>query len=261
MTHRISFIKAFLTGKHVKLLEKKYPDSFGYKKNNSESLGTQVRPDVTPEQSEEYALRSAYRATNKIQLLIQGNMFNHQEEIPKFLTLTFRENITELKKANKLFRHFIKRLNRKCKKTIRYVAVPEFQKRGAVHYHLLIFNLPYIKAEVIEQQIWKNGIINLRACYRTKGLFYYLTKYMVKSFSDPRCKGEKRYFYSLEQHTQLIRRQEHATYIKKGLNSADIIYENTREIKDKQGQMYNIVKETQYLIGGWPTDSPPYPSK
>lgn len=53
-----------------------------------------------------------------------------------FITLTFADNITDLDIANNEFANYnrkIKRINPDYK----YIGVPEFQKRGAVHYHIL----------------------------------------------------------------------------------------------------------------------------
>ncbi len=57
-----------------------------------------------------------------------------------FVTLTFKENITDLSYANNKFQNYIRQVNRCCKKLgieFKYLCVPEFQKRGAVHYHFM----------------------------------------------------------------------------------------------------------------------------
>lgn len=53
-----------------------------------------------------------------------------------FITLTFAENITDVTEANKKFNNWSKCILRK-KPDFKYLCVPEFQKRGAVHYHLI----------------------------------------------------------------------------------------------------------------------------
>lgn len=63
-----------------------------------------------------------------------------------FITLTLSDDknraksteidINDIKEANKLFNIFITQLRRKYP-NLAYMGVPEFQKRGAVHYHLL----------------------------------------------------------------------------------------------------------------------------
>ena len=63
---------------------------------------------------------------------------NFDKSKSKFVTLTFRENIKDVKVANSLFKAFIRRL-KKVYKELLYVSVIEFQdknNRGAVHYHI-----------------------------------------------------------------------------------------------------------------------------
>lgn len=111
----------------------------------------------------------------------------------KFVTLTFAENIKDVKMANKLFDKFIKRLKYKFK-DIKYVAVIEFQdknKRGAVHYHM-IANLPYIKAKEL-QEIWSYGYIKINAIDKVDNIGAYVIKYMTKDQADERLQGLKAY--------------------------------------------------------------------
>jgi len=55
----------------------------------------------------------------------------------RLLTLTFRENVTDIDEAWKILKYFIK-LMRWRFKDFQYVVVPEYQKRGAVHFHLAV---------------------------------------------------------------------------------------------------------------------------
>lgn len=56
----------------------------------------------------------------------------------RMLTLTFRENVTDIKEAWNCFKYFSKLMRWRYGERWFYVAVPEFQKRGAVHFHLAI---------------------------------------------------------------------------------------------------------------------------
>jgi hypothetical protein len=56
----------------------------------------------------------------------------------RLLTLTFRENLTDINKAWDYFRQFNRIMTRLHPEKWRYVCVPEYQKRGAVHFHLAI---------------------------------------------------------------------------------------------------------------------------
>jgi azurin len=56
------------------------------------------------------------------------------------ITCTFKELVTDLDSAWPVFKYFIKLMNKfnvnRFTKGFHYVVVPEFQKRGAVHFHL-----------------------------------------------------------------------------------------------------------------------------
>lgn len=119
-------------------------------------------------------------------------------QLNKFFTLTFADNITDLKYANNQFCNFVKRLNRylaKMKKDkMQYIAVVEFQKRGAIHYHLLC-NLPFISAKML-QEIWQNGFVKINKIDDVDNVGAYITKYMSKDNEDERLVGNRCYFTS-----------------------------------------------------------------
>lgn len=128
-----------------------------------------------------------------------------------FITLTFAENITDISTANKIFSNWTSNI-RKLKPDFKYLAVPEFQKRGAVHYHILS-NLGLDDKDIILKQQKKTGkavkfddLYDVK--YWTKGfarvdfikndykkIYSYICKYMTKDI-DNKLFGKKRYFYS-----------------------------------------------------------------
>ncbi len=120
---------------------------------------------------------------------------------PLFLTLTFAENIEDIPAANREFSKFIQRLNfyltNAKRKYLKYVVVIEFQKRGAIHYHALFFNMPYIIGlKQTITRLWANGFINMKSTGRIRNIALYMSKYMSKRFDDPRLHGKKCYFVS-----------------------------------------------------------------
>jgi hypothetical protein len=143
--------------------------------------------------------KSAWRALRGFRLLVKCNLYAHNQR-PKFLTLTFSKNVQDLKIANHIFKNFILRFNRYLGFQLKYVCVPEFQKSGRVHYHLILFNLP--RFEPISYEIFKKdlrerlwgGRIEFKVC--DEGAIVYLTKYMAKDYALFRHKGFKRYFSS-----------------------------------------------------------------
>ncbi len=82
----------------------------------------------------------------------------------KFITLTFKENIEDIEYTNNEFSKFMRRLNYQIYKTkkqqLKYLAVWEKQKRGAIHYHIIFFDLPYIKNKDLKE-IWGHGFVKI----------------------------------------------------------------------------------------------------
>jgi hypothetical protein len=132
---------------------------------------------------------SVYRTREMIRRLILANFDNHS----KFITLTFRENVTDLDDANVRFKRFIQRM-RYRHKGFKYLAVVEFQDRGAVHYHM-ISDLPFIKNKELAD-IWKQGFVKINDISHVDNVGAYMIKYMAKDLADKRLSGRKAYLYS-----------------------------------------------------------------
>ncbi|MEG0256450.1 rolling circle replication-associated protein [Vagococcus sp.] len=82
----------------------------------------------------------------------------------KFLTLTFKENIQNIAYANNEFKKFIKRLNYELyhtkKASLKYLATWEKQERGAIHYHIILFDFPFISTSRLTA-IWGHGFVKI----------------------------------------------------------------------------------------------------
>lgn len=117
---------------------------------------------------------------------------------PLLVTLTYRDNFTDLGGAYKHYSAFNQSLRYKYGKTFRYICVPEFQKRGAVHFHALYWGLPE-EIFLLERKtrtlagLWGKGFVYLKETDGNEKLSHYLTKYMSKAFVDPRLKNQKCY--------------------------------------------------------------------
>lgn len=142
------------------------------------------------------------RAKKTLRRLVNANAGQYQDDrgrpyLPKFLTLTFAENITSINDANHEWKKFIQRLDRFIAYRAKYVVVVEFQDRGAVHYHAIFFNLPYIRKKKIEE-LWGQGFIRINAIDEVDNVGAYVSKYMGKDLEDDKLVGEKCYFSSRE---------------------------------------------------------------
>lgn len=151
--------------------------------------------------------RSLKRAKANLRRIINSNVGQYGKEFTaKFLTLTFKENIQDIEQANYEFMKFIKRLNYHCfgikKANLKYTCVVEFQKRGAIHYHVIIYNMPYIKANDIAN-VWGNGFIKINKIDDVDNVGAYVSEYLGQAekgqghdIEDDRLQGKKSYFSS-----------------------------------------------------------------
>jgi len=134
--------------------------------------------------------RSLQRTRENIYRLIEANIKQHGNFRPVFATLTYAHNVKDLSPAYRDFKYFIKKLKEKLGKKVHYVAVPEFQKRGAVHFHIVFLNLPYIKAKDFEN-LWGLGMTNIQVAKKIGSTSKYLFKYLTKSLLDKRLSNRR----------------------------------------------------------------------
>lgn len=138
------------------------------------------------------------RARTSVRRLINSNIGQYGDGFTsKFLTLTFAEHVTDIKNANYEFKKFIQRLNYELFQTktsnIRYLGVIEFTKIKRIHYHVIIFNVPYIRADDIAK-IWGNGFIKINEIKHVDNVGAYVCKYMTKD--NEQLDSNKSYFTS-----------------------------------------------------------------
>ena len=142
---------------------------------------------------------SLRRTKSRITRLINSN-----SDMRTFITLTFKDNITDLFQANDIFKKFIKRLKRKFPQ-LKYLAVPEFQKDtdyygnvkpngGSVHYHLLV-NIDYLDNGKLAK-IWKQGFVMINKVRHINNLGLYISKYICKDLFDIRYFGMRKILLS-----------------------------------------------------------------
>lgn len=159
--------------------------------------------------SEEADRINSSRAKKGCRRLINTNA----DILTKFVTLTYAENQTDVNQANRDFKNFIHRLKTWLEEhhpghDLAYVAVIEFQKRGAVHYHVL-FNLPFIRNKSL-RDIWGHGFVKITKIDKVTNVGAYVVKYMTKDERDERLWGKKMYFTSrnLEKPFEFTKKEE-----------------------------------------------------
>lgn len=228
--------KVIIAGNVIEVYEYEKSVHFGYKdtRKNSKGRGSIASAD-DKEKNREKVLS---RARKDLRRIINCNI----QKYSKFLTLTFKDNVQDLDYANNEFKNFIKRLNYHYGIKIKYTAVIEFQKRGAIHYHCILYNLVQ-KINVQElQEIWKHGFIKINSIDNVDNVGAYVCKYMTKT-DDDRLLGRRMYFNSRGLNKpQEIKEPDLIAQLQKSLLNQALKYENTFT------NDYNSVNYRQYII-------------
>jgi hypothetical protein len=234
---------------------------------------------ITPPNHEEALKSSARRAKRMIKRLIYSNSFKWLKDkgkpyLPITLTLTFEENIQDLKQANYEFTKFIRRLNYETngiegkelkQSNIKYLAVFELQKRGAIHYHAIFFNMPYINNIYDRMRdIWGQGRImvggkeknfnKIKNQTQLKKIIDYFIKYIQKSIFENSFPNQKKYITS----KGLIKPMENyfeevIDLVESEMPSECLVYKrdgeteyNNSDINDTVGQPKNYLRWLNY---------------
>lgn len=136
-----------------------------FKENYENNLKSQNYQD---ERSE----RSIRRTRKNIQDILNANL----DDKSYFLTLTFAENLQDYEKANARFNYFIRIKN----KDIKYLVVKEHQQRGAIHFHLIVFDIEKDKLDKLTKS-WSYGFWYVKKI--NDKYSYSIANYMTEYFS------------------------------------------------------------------------------
>lgn len=192
--------------------------------------------DVT---SKDNRKRVLYRMRNDLRRLANTNF----DCGSKFVTLTFRENIKDLKIANYEFEKFVKRIKYEYG-NFKYLAVIEFQGRGAIHYHM-ITDLIYIPNKEL-RKIWSNGFVKINRIKHVDNVGAYIIKYMCK-IEDVRLHKRKAYLRSRNLSSPIIltgaAAREYAEKNKDKLTSENETYFNIFETEH-----YGLVTHREFNL-------------
>lgn len=99
--------------------------------------GLELREEKTPRTSSKNNENKEIDVSNlrRTRNLLMMYAIENQEEFKSWVSLTFKENIKDLTNSNKKFANWVRQIKRVFP-NFKYLGTPEFQKRGAVHYHL-----------------------------------------------------------------------------------------------------------------------------
>lgn len=224
--------RAILAGKVLEIYEYEKPVAKGFEKKR---VGRAGASHTTNDVKEDNRKKTALRARKMVR-----NTVNANPQLNKFLTLTFAENITDLNFAHYEFDKFIKRLKTRFE-GFQYISVIEFQKRGAIHFHLLC-NLPYVDVNALSE-VWGYGFIKLNNIDNVDNVGAYVTKYMTKDNIDERLVGRKCYTMSkgLSKPVEYTR-EDDINELLENIDSVKRVY--TSEFESEH---YGLIRYTQIL--------------
>lgn len=188
-TKNYSYVKVVVTNKLVEIYTPETP----YLLNRTPiKTGYSGKTEEKEDRIEEYKRRTANKAFNTVKRLAVANFGDITHA--KFITATFANttefDISNIKECNERLTSFMRKLKSKYK-GIKTLTIVEYQKRGAVHYHILS-DVEYIHWFEL-QGMWKHGDITIEAVKDAGHLGTYLTKYFTKNVNDPRLKGFRLY--------------------------------------------------------------------
>lgn len=177
-------------GAHVEV--KQYKGTLGRLKDGLEPVNPDDRNySAKGSKNTEILKHNIYRSYGQMleYAFVNGHHFK------TFVTLTFADNIKDLDFANLQFRKCMKAIKRKYPYFM-YLGVPEFQKRGAVHYHIMT-NISIDDLRFIVQQkgqlnkydfiLWQHGftsVFDLSLADEKFSVALYLTKYFYKDVDN-----------------------------------------------------------------------------
>lgn len=182
--------------------------------------------------------RNIIRTKLNCQRLAKANA----ESWKSFITLTYKKNMQDVAQAKIDLNYFIKNI-KKVKKDFKYIAIPEFQKRGAIHFHLLT-NLSLHDSNIVIKQkdnekfydvkYWAKGFTSFENVEGDiKKIVGYISKYMTKDCDD-RLFNFRRFSSSqnlLKPVTEFIsmNNSKNRKWLIEQLKNKELIYSNSYE--------------------------------
>lgn len=154
-------------------------------KNEYLDIGTgEIKEYQTHAENREGNKKSLLRTFATIRGLVNANATNPRKV--KFITITYKENMTDSKRLYKDFKAFWQRLlyyhDKKNLERPLYLLVVEPQARGAWHGHLLLFYrerwAPYIPKSELES-VWGHGFVKISNVENIDNLGAYLSAYLA----------------------------------------------------------------------------------
>lgn len=115
-----------------------------------------------------------------------------------FVTITYAKEVT-YPEVQRNVAAGVERLKKQVRDPLSWIYVPERQKNGRLHIHMLLYNLPAIVSARERdtrniQRCFRLGYVDVRfATYTTAGLAGYMAKYMAKALASEQNEVRRAY--------------------------------------------------------------------
>ena len=186
----------------------------------------------------------------RLRMIINANFFGEPNEL--FITMTYAENMQDIKRLYRDFKNFYDRLKRRYKEyKFEYINAIEPQLRGAWHIHLLLkaMNVQYLYIPNDEiAELWRYGFTKTKRIENVDNIGAYLSAYLTNL--EDGGKGARLYLYppgmNLYRCSRGIKRPEIA-FNNLGLDDRYKVYEKQFEITQGD-EVVNKVTIKQYNL-------------
>lgn len=219
-----NFLKIVKSGNTIEL--------YGYEKSPVTYIKKKKRTSWS-ESERTYRRSDNLKRSQKHLKRLLWSEFDEQSKNPCLITLTYAINMSDLTLAYHDLKIFMIKMKRRFP-DITYFAIPEFQKRGAVHFHLVVWGIPlpvviYEKKTRNIAKLWSHGFIDIVKTDGSKKIVGYLIKYLLKAQYDKRLTFHKAFTRS---------KFTSKTYIEKWLT-----FQQTLKFRD-----FSTVDNSDYII-------------
>ena len=237
----------------------KYTDGFEEYMDND--IYTSDVPSVSTHCSKkEYDKYGSCRVDNlsRSRKLVIDLAYENKNLWKSFLTLTFADNVKDIDFANKCFNSWLTSI-RLLFPVFAYLCVPEFQKRGAVHYHLLtnlevggsLLPVQNAKKNMYDVKYWKYGFtsaFDLRLADDKFNVSLYVCKYLYKDI-DSRLFGRKKIMHSRNLNLPKVATMLHSNTYLLGIIAHIVDEKDILEFKFEPKKKFQIgFKETVVML-------------
>lgn len=249
-------IKIKICGKKIKTTY--FSKGIRIKKDKSKEEKKEIKNTKKKTNDTEVSEENKYRqklnrlkcARNAISDTIDCNVYKYSDYngnkcIPVLMSVSYKENITDLGKIKNDYKELIKKINNYISKKIyidkpfiglQYVYIIEEQDRGSLHIHSMVFNMPDIDIKDISKK-WKGGSLDLKKIFPKKGedSIEHVKAYMLKGLKKE----------NLEQLNKTFNSNQYYTTSKK-VYKPEIIYE-TEENKQLVNEILEGLKDSKLV--------------